>query len=317
MSGTEPPFGSSFSAPSGPEGRGSSEFNPQELLQQQEKAIEDHPDEAMPPGVAAAFLRPDKAPQVSAFPTGEKLLGRPLVSEDCLPSRGIPYGSALPDGVFYISSMTVADEKALALPSTNSADRANALILACCDLGSILPDELVGGDRFYIMFRLRILAYGNQHEIPFKCESCNAAEHRTIDLEKDLNILCLDGDWVEPFDIKLPVQQDTLSLRLLRGRDEKPSPRRKQSGGPVESPLDAVIEGLASTITAINGERFSKTHLKKYVEALAIRDRNAISKKVAAESPGIDTDFVLSCRACGYENDMELRLTAKFFRPEG
>lgn len=231
-----------------------------------------------------------------------------------LPSRGILYED-IPEEVT-IRNMTTSEEKTL-LGSGNAIDR----VMEKCmvepndlDLG-----ELIVPDKHFLLLKLRILSYGSDYHVTYTCQNrtCGEKHEYKIDLD-DLDIMYLDDDFVEPFEIILPMSGDTLELRILRDKDVKKIDKRakkiKRKTKGRAGRMDYIYR-MARYIVSVNGEDKTTDEAKGYVEKLHARDSAYIKDRMGKVEVGYDTKIYRDCPYCGSEVEFELPITEEFFRP--
>lgn len=273
-----------------------------------------------PPNEATSA--PPPPPPVTTPALGEKLKERAMVTTITLPSLGMPYVKdgvdRMPGGKVLISSMTASEEKIMANKGQIASDKTNILLTRACDLGSVAPDELILADRFYLLIKLRSISYGNVYGVQIVCEGCDTQFRHEVDLERDLQVKVADEEWAEPFTVTLPMTKRLLSLRLLRGSDERSIDqqiKRKHQKNIHEPGNPGYTLLLAKHITAIDGEDMRGPGALNFVEKMPVRDRTALTDAISANSPGIDPEMEFLCPNCGYTNEAVLPMSAEFFRP--
>lgn len=264
---------------------------------------------------------PEKAPVPAPEPvlTSEKLRDRAMITPITLPSMGIPYEGKMPEGRVLISSMTAADEKMFAAKATTSADKTTILFSRACDLGQTTPDEMVLGDRFFLLMKIRSLSYGNKYGFQSRCGDCDTQFRHEIDLERELSVTVLDESWEEPFTVDLPITGRILTCRLLRGKDERhiQSSTKRQHQKNIHDPGNpAFTMMIARHIVTINGDPVTEMPALKFTESLPVGDRQALTNAVNVHSPGFDPELEIECPHCGYISEVVLPMSTEFFRPK-
>lgn len=234
-----------------------------------------------------------------------------------LPSQGVLYGDKIPGGRFELRPMTTAEEAILFNTSGDGISKVNAVIDACAVTKDIPLEDLLLIDRFYILLVLRTRSFGAVYAFPTRCQGCQAQFKTEINISEDLEINPMSEDVVEPFDVTLPFNGDTVSLRFLRGKDEVRVARhakriRMQSTDPGDP---SHTHRMALQIVAINGREVQLVEAQRYVESLDIGDSNAIRTRVEEVEGGVDTTCYVDCRMCGFVNEIDMPFTIEFFRP--
>lgn len=150
--------------------------------------------------------------------------------EECqLPSRGLFYGWQ--DGTCYVKPMGQTAEKILATQRLASSGQSiDYLFRECCKFpNNFDPNELLLGDRIFLLYFLRGITHGNMYEFAVTCPNndCEAVNTHTYDLN-DLAATIRSADpslGGEPFRINLPYLSQTtgrdvwVSVRFLRAYD--------------------------------------------------------------------------------------------------
>ena len=182
---------------------------------------------------------------------------------------------------------------------------------------------------------MRCLSYGGDYTFSFRCEDCNEKVEHDMDLEHDLNVVYVDdraflesldlddvSQLTEPFELMLPIQQRSVGWRLLRGKDERAVDkhvRRMVKGNKAkrsDERSDHVFRA-ALRIEQIDGRRpESIVEAIETIESLKGKDSLAFRQAIEAVSFGIDPELEVTCRNCGYPNDVFLPLDKSFFRPK-
>jgi hypothetical protein len=260
--------------------------------------------------------------------------------EITLPSKGVLYEGKLPDGRIKVKIWdTIIEELFI-----QGGGTPNSLITDVLDRSIIdLPwqsgsRELLSGDRYYAFFMLRAESYGASYGFPMRCDSCRKQWREDIDLKKDLDLIELPDDAVEPFELKLPYSESTLHFRLLRGYDEQEIEahverinKTRLKGGSLRTRGGRVIremEGetrknvdpshrfrLARQIVAVDGKELEFDDALDFVSTLKAPDSLALRQAIDTTAPGIDMRLLVDCKWCGFENETVLPFTSEFLNP--
>ena len=133
-----------------------------------------------------------------------------------LPSNGMLYGENGPEDVT-IRAITTREEKFLLGSTAN--DSVDEIIESCIvKPAGLKMADLILADTNYLLYRLRIHTYGPDYNISTICPNCGTTNNNKVNLN-DFLVYELDDDFHEPFDIELPMSEDTLTVRLLRKGD--------------------------------------------------------------------------------------------------
>ena len=273
--------------------------------------------------------------------------------ETCvLPSLGIYYKdkdgkSLVPDGVVQIRAMGIYADKILATARfAKSGTSLDWLFRKCVKIsGDLDPLDLLVGDRVFLLYYLRGITYGNDYDFFVTCSDPDCAKRS--EQHYDLNDLVKTvirpnsdiGD--EPFKMILPYLSEYtgsefwIKVRLVRGRDTqsmvmrrnvsnlmRPRSARAKSepeaqlsvSGVNESIDDTVSQNLNLVITEVMGSK-DRGKIEKLVEKMHSRDTAEIREFLRKNSPGIDTQVVVTCKHCDAEMTLDLPITESFFRP--
>lgn len=263
-----------------------------------------------------------------------------------LPSLGRLYvnqaGEALlPDGQVQIRQMTTKERSILEESGVSGPERVNMLIERCSKLPQgITHEELLASDRLAILLALRALTFGGMYNFNWSCQSCGAGNKSKIDIMEELNedtpdkiarkLLDAgriehedDFEMKEPFSLQLhdaktaDGQSIKVGLRLLRGKDETRVARHMKRAQAKNAPgVDSTLNyRLSLQIVTINGEVPPGRVKEELIDTLSYRDSVLIDNFLTERETGIDMGVYLECSKCGAGNEMNLPMTAEFFRP--
>jgi hypothetical protein len=156
-----------------------------------------------------------------------------------------------------------------------------------------------------------------------------------MDLEKDVEVKYVDNsefleqlalddtaDLREPFEFILPIQAKTVKWRMLRGKDERSVDKyvrrmhkRVGKGARTDERKDYEYR-LALRISEVDGQKLDIHEALEFIGTLRGKDALAIRQEIELIDFGIDLEFDVNCRGCGYENDVLMPLDRSFFRPQ-
>jgi len=238
-----------------------------------------------------------------------------------LPSKGLVYPetSLLAEGKIEMRYMSAKDEDILTNINFIKQGTAIDKLLRSLVVTPIDIDDLVLGDKNAILFAARILGYGKDYQFKFRNESTGRDEEFTFDLttlkEKEIDESLLTPGKNE-FTFKLPKSGNTVTFKLLTGKDEKS--------------IDAEIKGLQKLDP--NGSFENTTRLKHMIlsvngkaDAVTIRDfvdnyllapdSRALKQFYNDISPDIDTNVTLE--KDGYTQEgVNIPIGINFFWPD-
>jgi len=257
-----------------------------------------------------------------------------------LPSGGKFYDSELMQtGVVKVRAMNLAIEKALANQRLAKSGQALDIMLRKCVQ---LPDpefehlDLLIGDRYYLMFLIRGITFGNEYDFTLKCPSCGMEGMYKYDLNDLFNTIKKvdsDKDYEYPIKVRLPYLSDLLKtdiyigLRYPTGRDldnifqskfgKRAKPRRRfepTADGIQTDSNDDISNILKKCIVDVNGDT-NPIKLAQFIDKLHAKDLAVINEAITEDQPGIDTTIMVECMHCGEQiGPIMLPITDNFFR---
>lgn len=266
--------------------------------------------------------------------------------EECvLPSQGIYYGWT--DGTVYVRAMGQTAEKVLATQRlAQSGQSIDYLFRECVRFPEgFQPEDLLIGDRIFLLYFLRGITHGNMYEFAITCSNQECARVSTHTY--DLNELATTIQWAnsgigaEPFRITLPYLSKAtgrdvyVGVRFLRGSDandmlNRRKTRKKMFARPGgvrtrgRSPLDnrqeqqtvddTLSENLEKIIVNVMGVN-DPVIMRQFIGKMHAQDTATIREWLKDNTPGIDTTITVSCPDCANEFTVELPITEGFFRP--
>lgn len=272
--------------------------------------------------------------------------------EECvLPSRGLYYGWS--DGTVLVHAMGQIAEKILATQRLHQDGQAiDYLFRQCCKFPEgFVSEDLLIGDRTFLLYYLRGITHGNKYEFAITCpnQGCEQVSTHVY----DLNELSRTIVWAnpalgrEPFKIVLPYlskvfrREIFVGVKFLRGHDTndilakrrmrkkmfaKPGgvrakgtrgqgatdPRRQRE---TLQQLDNTLnENMEKIIVSVNGVA-DPFVIRQLIDKLHAQDTAAIREWLRENTPGIDSTVTVQCPECAQEFTMELPITESFFRP--
>lgn len=234
-----------------------------------------------------------------------------------LPSRGIFYSGQVPDGWVSVEPMGTREEKLYA-SSQSGGIRIIDKIFDSCVTCPISHNELVLGDRLYLLLQLRSVSYGDEYEFPFRCRECNAKCYEIIKLS-EIPIRAADNGQQPTFQVKLPILGVELELRLLTGIDEDKvrryvgqlNARTRGKSDPIE-----YIYRLARRIVSIDNQSVGIKEAMELVESIKGKDSLALRDEIDDHDVGPELEVEPMCTSCGFVNGpLVMPFDSEFFRP--
>ena len=237
-----------------------------------------------------------------------------------LPSKGafysngksnvtIQYMSAESDNVLFSTDLIKSGKVLDALLDASILDK------------DLRPDDMVSGDRNYLLIEIRKTGFGNEY-MPgsVQCNSCGEKYKPVVDLNKlkarPLEVMPgKDGE----YDLELPITKMNIKFRLLRGSDEKRLSKLIESGqnkkGTGFKVSRIITERYLLQIMEVNGKR-DKLYISKFISAMPTKDSlffRAYNKQI---EPGIDLDYEFECPHCGVLENKDVEVNHKLFYPD-
>jgi|TARA_R100001163_G_scaffold63449_1_gene55414 hypothetical protein len=187
---------------------------------------------------------------------------------------------------------------------------------------NIRQDDLLVGDRNAIMIAARISGYGSEYNTKTNCPSCRATQPYSFDLHECTIVHgepseALGVKEIEPgiFTTILPKTQFEVTFRLLMGRDEKVLMKQLQNARKRKKQENAITRSLRMITIAVNGDH-SPQAINYFVENVPSLDARHLQSAYKIATPNVDLTQFFNCSECGYEEEMEVPLTADFFWPK-
>lgn len=236
-----------------------------------------------------------------------------------LPSRGIIYGGSIPASIT-LRAMTTMEEK-MRLSSTGMNVIPN-LVKACIvepediDIGKLKLSDLQ-----FLMYKLRIITYGEDYKVSITCPHCGASLNNIHVNLDEIPVKYAEDDYVEPFEIgPLPISGDIISCTVLSSDDfidiERDA-RRIRNKFPNYIGDPEFILSYQYKIEKINGDDIADALVQNYVENMHARDMRYFDSKYSefVDSVGMDLGMTEVCSSCESDVDFVLPVTSEFFRP--
>jgi hypothetical protein len=268
-----------------------------------------------------------------------------------LPSQGAYYKGEkgeplMPDGMVQVRPMGIFADKALATARlAQSGKSLDWLFRKCVKLPEGFdPLDLIIGDRIFLLYYLRGITHGPEYEFIVKCNNadCGKSSEQFYNLSDLIRTVVPPNESLgqEPFKVPLPYmskvtkQEFYVGVRLLRGKDTqdiitrrnfqnmiKPRVARPKSdvdqlniGGVNETLDETVSKNLQLVIVHVMGIP-DRSKIEKFVEQMHSEDTATVREFLRENSPGIDTQLVITCPHCGIETTVDMPITESFFRP--
>ncbi len=258
--------------------------------------------------------QPEAAPQInSKYPTE-------IVD---LPSEGwfYPKDHPLASGQIEMRYMSARDEDILT--SANLIKKGvvldkllRGLIVTPCNY-----DDILTGDKNAIMIAARILGYGKDYEVGFKCPACGEKNELIIDLSqlphKELDLSQYEKG-INEFKTILPVSKREITFQLMTGRKDKALEAELKGIAKFAAkngPSQELTTRLKHQIIAIDGNRDTKS-IREFVDnELMARDSLELRRQIKNIGPDVAMQFRFDCEHCGHDEVVDLPIDSGFFWP--
>ena len=218
-----------------------------------------------------------------------------------------------------LRAMTTKEEKILLTSKDFSVFE--RLVESCTVKPKDLDIEtLHQNDIMYLIYALRELTFGNTYIQEIVCPECGAKYETEIDIA-DMSLTFLDVDSIDSkLNIKLPVCEDILQLKLLSVGDIKRIDKmikQKVSKGRLKDPESyEMTVKLMETIVTRNGVDFDSFEEKQnYVDTLNLKDLIKIQNTLSEVDFGLDTKINKACDRCGEDIEVRGLICPEFFHP--
>jgi hypothetical protein len=268
--------------------------------------------------------------------------------EGCtLPSKGLYYDGAIPNGLIEVKPMGLKAEKILTTQRLiKSGEALDFLFRHHVKLpGNFDPLNLLESDREFILYYLRGVTHGNLYGFVLTCPQCGVIS----DQEYDLNELYSTVKYPnvdlgpEPFQVILPYLTKTagrefwVKIRFLRGRDamkllganditthrahSKKRQNRDEALREQRKQNETLNDTLEKNINQIIVEAMGETKRNKIsalIDRMHSADISAIMEFLNEYTPGVDNSIETECgnAQCGTTLNIPLPITDEFFRPK-
>lgn len=182
------------------------------------------------------------------------------------------------------------------------------------------PDDMLVGDRNYLLTQIRKLSFGELYEnVKITCPKCGAENKYDIDLNK-LTVKSLESepDDMGEYSVELPKTKINIKFRFLNGKDEIVLSKIQERA--IKTKKGTVVPNLSERyllqIMDVNGNR-DKGYIKKFIQSLNIFDSRFFREYYAQLEPGQDLSYVFECKEedCMHEFTGDIPINSNFFWP--
>ena len=239
-----------------------------------------------------------------------------------LPSKGAFYPLGHPlhnQTTIEIKQMTAKEEDILTSRSLLKQGVAIDRVIQSVIIDkSIDVSSLLIGDKNALVIASRVSGYGNDYNTTVTCPNCDTKQEYSFDLNMaqivnggQSNNVIDNGDGT--FNTTLPNSQLNVRFKLLNGYDEKRISNNSTTRGNGGDSL--ISTQIRAMLVSVNDKGDPET-LNYVAQNLPSRDSAFLRKAYKDSAPNIELDQHFGCENCGYEDTMEVPLTADFFWPD-
>lgn len=234
-----------------------------------------------------------------------------------LPSRGWTYPpeSLLSSGQVKLMQPTGRNE---AILSSQTLIRKGIVIdefLKSLFVDKIDLDDLLIGDKNYLTFASRRLAYGNDYLVEIECPKCGDIQEVNINLAnlpvKQTPKLFEYPKQTNVFDYVLPITQKKVLFKLNNGHLQKLMDKYIKNSN---KPGLQILIRTAILVQQIDGEK-QYNKILNILQNLPAKDTMALRKYIQELSPDIDLTYHYDCPNCNREQNIIIPLDVSFFWP--
>lgn len=216
-----------------------------------------------------------------------------------------------------VRPMTTKEEKILY--TTKDATFIQKIVTSCTvDPENLDTNKLHPSDITYLLYMIREMTFGPNYKQQMQCPYCNLKQDIEIDITEMTNYLLDFNELEKAFNVTLPVNGDTLKLKLLSQGDMEDiskTIKKLNRDGRLKDPEGyEYIYRFARIIETINGEERDIRDVVEYIDNLNLRDFDEIKKALNSVKIGIDTTNIRVCKNCGEEVEVFGVTVPEFFR---
>ena len=250
-----------------------------------------------------------------------------------IPSRGKFYPQGHPlcgVEVVEIRQMTAKEEDILSsrtlLKQGVAIDRFLQSVIVDKKLNS---DSMLIGDKNALIVAARCSGYGHDYGTTITCPNCTTSTTIDVDLEEAREPY--EGykaeEAEEPLEgvegpnasgnymITLPVSKARFEVKLMTGREEKAFAKRLETRRKKRQAEAMMTDQFKTFTISINGVGDLR-QMYKFIDNLPVRDSRFLRNQYAKLSPALNLKHDFTCPECGYEQEVEVPITAQFFWPD-
>ena len=236
-----------------------------------------------------------------------------------LPSRGRVYNHEVNPHI-KLRSMTTNEEMKRLRPSDRPYKVMADIIDDCLvEKPGISAYDMCLGDFQFLLYKLRIVTYGEEYKVVCKCPFCLSNSTETIDLDS-LPVLEYTDELENQLEFELPKTKHSIRLKMQTPRmmddielkSKEFAKKAKQFDGD-----SAFLFSLKEQIELVDGEAPDPIFVEQWIRELPAADANYIKRKAQklANAIGVENKLEVVCDVCGMSYDSSFRVAEDFFDP--
>lgn len=234
-----------------------------------------------------------------------------------LPSKGRLDG--IPNnGQVVLRQMTTHEEK-MRTGSSGSFWKVMSTIINRCIVEPKGLDsyKLTMPDFIFLMYKLRIVTYGNNLPVMTKCPHCKRKnKDLTMNLD-NLKVVEIPSKLKEPIEVSLPKSKLNLECKMLRvfeyDQSESEAEKQLEENPSLAADLVSTLR-LCRQVKKINGETFSETELRMILDKLPAADSSVLEESLDKWDFGLDLTVEVECPYCNKKYAIKAMAGPDFFR---
>ena len=238
-----------------------------------------------------------------------------------IPSRGIIYKAEenVPESIT-LRRMTTKEEK-IRLRNQSETEIIRDLLQACILNEKVDAGNLKLMDANYLLFKLRIISLlDDKYKVRVRCPHCGAEFVHELNLS-DIPVNYVEQDIVNKLSVKLPITQQTVTLRYPSLNDLIKSGKKLEEYFNMFPNADKMSTVISTTeqlsIDTINGQSLMSEELSDWYDNLDIVDYKALQQAIQKldNTYGFDDNLKALCPKCNKVVTHGLPITGELFNP--
>lgn len=234
-----------------------------------------------------------------------------------LPSKGwtYPEDSVLASGKIKLKIPTGRNQ---AILSSQNLIRKGIMVdefLKSLILENYKLEDLLTGDKNYLIFASRRMTYGNNYEVKVECPKCGFQSDTIFDLSiiipKETPQLFSFPREQNEFEFEMPISKKHVKFHLNNGYSQNMMDKRMKVN---KYPDLEILIRTACLINEIDGKtQFNE--ILNILEDISAKDTFALRSYIQTISPDINIKKKFECPNCYREQEVTIPITVDFFWP--